>query len=308
MRQIKFKRGNTVREREMKVHGVFLVAVFFYLAYTQLISGQPLKDCQTSCGNVTVEYPFGTSPGCYYADDPSFKLTCSDKEKLFFRRNLEVINISHSGELRGWNNISYTCYNSQGNVSTYRHKSYMFNVVGCNALALLTTIGPQNYSTRCVSTCNSPWTVKGDCNGAGCCRTDVPVPFDNYSSFQTRPSHLENMTSVHDFSPCTYAFLAEIGTFHFDAPEDLKNLRNVSEFPLVLDWSIGHQTCEQVGNRSICGTNNNTCFDSVLRTGYNCKCKEGFEGNPYLSNQHGCKGTLQIFFFFWEFIFFLIHL
>ncbi|KAF3492736.1 hypothetical protein DY000_02055254 [Brassica cretica] len=162
----------------MKVHGVFLVAVFFYLAYTQLISGQPLKDCQTSCGNVTVEYPFGTSPGCYYADDPSFKLTCSDKEKLFFRRNLEVINISHSGELRGWNNISYTCYNSQGNVSTYRHKSYRlgnlslsgknkFNVVGCNALALLSTFGTQNYSTGCLSACDSPPAVNGDCNGAG---------------------------------------------------------------------------------------------------------------------------------------------
>nr|VDD56472.1 unnamed protein product [Brassica oleracea] len=189
----------------MKVHGVFLVAVFFYLAYTQLISGQPLKDCQTSCGNVTVEYPFGTSPGCYYADDPSFKLTCSDKEKLFFRRNLEVINISHSGELRGWNNISYTCYNSQGNVSTYRHKSYMFNVVGY-----------------------------------------------------------------------------------------LRNLRNVSQFPLVLDWSIGNQTCEQVGNKSICSMSNSLCFNSTRGTGYNCKCLEGFEGNPYLSNEHGCRGTPQI--------------
>ena len=81
MRQIKFKRGNTVREREMKVHGVFLVAVFFYLAYTQLISGQPLKDCQTSCGNVTVEYPFGTSPGYYYADDPDFRLTCNETDQ-----------------------------------------------------------------------------------------------------------------------------------------------------------------------------------------------------------------------------------
>ncbi|KAF3571910.1 hypothetical protein F2Q69_00061162 [Brassica cretica] len=218
----------------MKVHGVFLVAVFFYLAYTQLISGQPLKDCQTSCGNVTVEYPFGTSPGCYYADDPSFKLTCSDKEKLFFRRNLEVINISHSGELRGWNNISYTCYNSQGNVSTYRHKSYMFNVVGCNALALLSTFGTQNYSTGCLSACDSPPAVNGDCNGAG-------------------------------------------------------QMSLTRWFPLVLDWSFGNQTCEQVGNKSICSMSNSLCFNSTRGTGYNCKCLEGFEGNPYLSNEHGCR-------------------
>ncbi|CAF2109821.1 BnaC08g19780D [Brassica napus] len=97
------------------------------------------------------------------------------------------------------------------------------------------------------------------------------------------------MTSVHKFNPCTYAFLAEIGTFHFNGLGDLKNLRDIKAFPVVLEWSIGNQTCEQVGNRSICGTNNNTCFDSVPRTGYNCKCKEGLEGNPYLSNEHGCK-------------------
>ncbi|KAJ0247698.1 Wall-associated receptor kinase 2 [Hirschfeldia incana] len=284
----------------MKVQRLIFVAIFFYIAYTEPVNGTPRKGCQTRCGNVTVEYPFGTSPGCYYADDPDFHLTCNEKEKLVFGDNYEVINISHSGELRVMNNISCACYDSQGNLSNdsyytsytlgnvYLSHKNKFNVVGCNALALLTTIGPQNYSTGCVSTCNYPSTVKGDCNGAGCCRTDVSVPFDSYE-FETHPSRLENMTSVYNFSPCTYAFLAEIGTFHFDAQGDLKNLRNVSRFPLVLDWTIGYQTCDQVGNRSICSMyKNSTCFDSApapRRHGYNCKCLEGYEGNPYL----GCQ-------------------
>ncbi|CAN6896483.1 unnamed protein product [Brassica oleracea] len=283
----------------MKVQRLILVAVFFYLACTELVNGQPRKDCQTRCGNVTIEYPFGTSQGCYYADDPSFNLTCNDKEKLFFRNNIEVINISHSGELRVMTNTSYACYDSQGNSNGSRYYTYRlgslslshknkFNVVGCNAVALLSTFGPQNYSTGCLSACNFPPVANGDCNGAGCCRTDVSDPYDSYS-FQTRSSRLQNMTSVYDFNPCTYAFLAENGTFHFDALEDLKNLRNVNEFPLVLDWSIGNQTCEQVGNRSICGMFNSTCFNSTRGTGYNCKCLEGFEGNPYLSNEHGCQ-------------------
>ncbi|XP_013710290.2 wall-associated receptor kinase 1-like [Brassica napus] len=283
----------------MKVHGVFLVAVFFYLAYTQLVNGQPHKDCQTSCGNVTVEYPFGTSPDCYYADDPEFHLTCNEKERLVFGDNFEVIDISHSGELRVMNNVSYTCYDRQGDSSdeasyiytldnvSLSHKN-KFNVVGCNALALLSTFGPQNYSAGCVSTCNSPSTENGDCNGAGCCRTDVYVPLDN-KKFLTVSARLQNMTSVYDFNPCIYAFLAENGTFHFDALGDLKNLRNVSQFPLVLDWSVGNQTCDQVENTSICGMNNSTCFNSARGKGYNCKCLEGFEGNPYLSNKHGCK-------------------
>ncbi|KAL0798080.1 hypothetical protein Bca101_053254 [Brassica carinata] len=276
----------------MKVQLLILVATFFYLAYTQLVNGQPHKDCQTSCGNVKIEYPFGTSPDCYYAADPSFNLTCNDKEKLFFRRSLEIINMSHSGELRVMNNISYACYDSQGNSNgsiyyTYRlgnlslsHKN-KFTIVGCNAYAYLSTYGTQNYSTGCISAYASPPAANGGCHGAGCCSTDVSVPFDN-KKFETRPARLPNMNSVYDFNPCTYAFLMENGTFHFNALEDLKNLRNVSQFPLVLDWSIGNQTCEEVGNASMCGMRNNTCFDSNSRPGYNCKCIEGYEGNPYL--------------------------
>uniref|UniRef100_M4DIV0 Protein kinase domain-containing protein n=1 Tax=Brassica campestris TaxID=3711 RepID=M4DIV0_BRACM len=283
----------------MKVHGVFLAAVFFYVAYTELVSGQPRKDCQTSCGNVTIEYPFGTSPSCYYADDPSFNLTCNETDQKLLFGNIEVINMSPSGELRVWKNISYACYNSTGNLTDYSYhtttlgnlslsRKNEFTIVGCNAYAYLTTYGTQDFSTGCISACDSLPAGNGECNGAGCCSTRVSVPLDSYS-FRTRPARLENMTSVYDFNPCTYAFLAENGTFHFDALGDLKNLRNVSQFPLVLDWSIGNQTCEQVGNRSICGMFNSTCFNSTRGTGYNCKCLEGFEGNPYLSNEHGCQ-------------------
>ncbi|KAG2257261.1 hypothetical protein Bca52824_076555 [Brassica carinata] len=282
----------------MKVQNLILVATCLYLAYTQLVDGQPRKDCQTSCGTVTVEYPFGISQGCYYADDLNFKLTCNEKEKLLFGNNFEVINISHSGELRVMNNISYTCYDSQGNSTDAAYYTYTlasvslqqnkFTIVGCNAYAYLSTYGIQNYSTGCISACDSPPAANRGCNGAGCCSTDVSVPSDS-KKFRTRSFRLENTTSVYDFNPCTYAFLAENGTFHFDALGDLKNLRNVTEFPLVLDWSIGHQTCEQVGNAGICGTNNNTCFDSNSRAGYNCKCLEGYEGNPYLSNEQGCQ-------------------
>ncbi|KAF2618121.1 hypothetical protein F2Q68_00040992 [Brassica cretica] len=173
----------------MKVHGVFLVAVFFYLAYTHLVNGQPHKDCQTRCGNVTIEYPFGTSPSCHYADDPSFKLTCNDKEKLLFGRDFELYAYQH--------------------VTLHR------------------------------------W-------------------------------QMENV-------------MVKAAAVQMSLSQDLKNLRNVKEFPMVLDWSIGNQTSNEVGNTSVCGMNNSTCFDSNSRPGYNCKCLEGFEGNPYLSNEHGCQ-------------------
>ncbi|CAN7059211.1 unnamed protein product, partial [Brassica oleracea var. botrytis] len=294
-----WRKINKFRERsKMKVQHLILVATFFYLAFTQLVNGQPRKDCQTSCGNVKIEYPFGTSPGCYYADDPSFNLTCNEEGKLLFESDTEVINISHSGELRVWNNVSYACYNSTGDLSHEDYYPYSlanlslsrsnkFTLVGCNALAVLNTLGKRNHSTGCMSACDSLPVEYEDCNGEGCCRTDVSVPLGSYV-YHTFQSRVDEMTSVFDFNPCVYAFVAEIGTFHFNALEDLWNLRNVSQFPVVLDWSIGEQPCEEVGNTSICGLNT-ICFNSSLGTGYNCKCLEGFEGNPYLSNEHGCQ-------------------
>ena len=64
-----------------KVQSLILVAIFFYMAYTEPVNRTPRKGCQTRCGNVTVEYPFGTSPGYYYADDPDFRLTCNETDQ-----------------------------------------------------------------------------------------------------------------------------------------------------------------------------------------------------------------------------------
>nr|POF21701.1 wall-associated receptor kinase 2 [Quercus suber] len=60
--------------------------------------------------------------------------------------------------------------------------------------------------------------------------------------------------------------------------------------PMVLDWAIGTETCNDVTNKSsyICG-GNSTCIDSDIGSGYRCKCMDGYSGNPYL--RHGCQGV-----------------
>ncbi|XP_010498577.1 PREDICTED: wall-associated receptor kinase 2-like [Camelina sativa] len=271
------------------------LVAFFYLVYTQLVRGQthPREGCQTRCGNVTIEYPFGTSPGCYYANNRNFNLTCNEKEKLLLFGNIPVINISHSGELRVRVPPSYSCYNSGGIFNSSQSTTFglgdltlstknRFTAVGCNTFAFLSTYGVANHSFGCMSMCASPPEANGECSGKGCCESSIPR---GSNFFGVQPYSFNNHTFVHSFNPCSYAFLVENGTFNFDALEDLKNLRNVTDFPVVLDWSIGKQTCEQVGKTSICG-GNSTCFDSTRGVGYNCKCFEGFEGNPYLS--YGC--------------------
>uniref|UniRef100_A0A1J3DMC6 Wall-associated receptor kinase 5 n=1 Tax=Noccaea caerulescens TaxID=107243 RepID=A0A1J3DMC6_NOCCA len=284
----------------MKLQCLFLLAVFS-LAFSQLVKGQLLPHCQTSCGNVTIGYPFGTSPDCFYAQDRSFNVTCNKEGKLFFGRNIEIINMSHNGELRVKFNRSYTCYDSQGNRSGDSYYNYTlgnlslssnnrFTLVGCNAYALLTTFGNQGYSTGCTSFCNSRPAQSTNCNGQGCCTTDVSMPLDKLK-FRTRSSRFANTTpSVYEYNRCTYAFLVEDGQFNFSSTEDLWNLRSVTDFPVVLDWSIGKQTCEQVVRTSsyMCSENSD-CFNSARGTGYICKCRQGFEGNPYLRGRGGCK-------------------
>ncbi|CAE5958143.1 unnamed protein product [Arabidopsis arenosa] len=291
--------------------GVFLVAIFFFLGYTQLVKGQhqPRPDCQTRCGNLKIEYPFGISPGCYYDEYDSFNVTCdNEKEKLFIGINVEVVNFNHSAaQLSVLFNRSSDCDDEKRNETNetsiwYRLGSSSslspknkFTLVGCNALALLSTFGKQNYSTGCLSLCDSQPEANGECNGVGCCRTeDFSVPSDSYQ-FQYGSARLGNQTiksvdlfntSVYQFNPCTYAFLVEDGKFNFNSSQDLRNLRNVTRFPVALDWSIGNKTCEQVGSTNICG-GNTKCFDSTRGKGYICKCKDGFDGNPYLLD--GCQ-------------------
>jgi len=290
--------------------GVFLVVIFF-LAYTQLVKGQhqPREDCKLKCGNVTIEYPFGISTGCYYPEDDNFNLTCDVEEKLLLFGIIQVTNISHSGYVSVLFERFSECIYEQKNENTGTAYEYQlgssfslssnnkFTLVGCNALALLSTFGKQNYSTGCLSLCNSQPEANGRCNGVGCCTTeDFSVPFDS-DTFQFGSGRLRNQvnnsldlfnTSVYQFNPCTYAFLVEDGKFNFDSSKDLKNLRNVTRFPVALDWSIGNQTCEQAGSTRICGKNS-SCYNSTTRNGYICKCNEGYDGNPYRSE--GCKGT-----------------
>ncbi|CAF1927445.1 unnamed protein product [Brassica napus] len=202
-----------------KVHGLFLV-VIFSLAYTQLVKCQSKPSCQTKCGNVSIEYPFGTSPDCYYAGHSTFLLTCDETKNKLFTGNLQVINISHTGELRILNSISYSCYNSTDLTDRIIYNTTLvdftlsnknsFTAVGCNTYAVMTTtIGDRSYSTGCLSLCDSTQKEDGLCSGEGCCQTSVSS----------------------DFNPCFYAFLVEEGMFSFSPSQDLQNLRNVTEFP-----------------------------------------------------------------------------
>lgn len=275
---------------------VSLLALLF-VAGDPTTTWQPPLDCQKKCGNLTIEYPFGTSPGCYH--DESFLITCNqtgtEQKPLLRKGNVEVMSISLNGELRMLMNSSRACYNKKGKLIDY-YDQYIqlthfvlsiknkITAVGCDSYVYLNNYrGVRETSTGCLSVCKSSPPNDELCSGDGCCQAPIPI---GTSNFAVEPYSFDNHTDVFKFNPCSYAFLVEDGSFNFSASKDLVNLRNTTRFPVVIDWSIGDQKCDQIKNTSSC-RENSICVDSTSGPGYTCECKKGYEGNPYL----GCQGS-----------------
>ncbi|PWA78326.1 EGF-like calcium-binding domain-containing protein [Artemisia annua] len=89
--------------------------------------------CQTTCGNLTVAYPFGIGVGSGCSIDESFDLTCNstyNPPRLFVKSGEIQINKISDFEMWVTNFLGYRCYNQSGdidecdekrNISCYGH-------------------------------------------------------------------------------------------------------------------------------------------------------------------------------------------
>ncbi|KAL5230582.1 hypothetical protein ABZP36_029358 [Zizania latifolia] len=291
-----------------------LMLIVLSLASTAAsLIGKP--GCQTTCGGVTIPYPFGISAEGVNVNCslPGFEISCAKNNvPVLANTHIKVLNLSvmPRPEARVQLPVAWTCYNSTGGVidestgavdlnrtGVYRI-SDAYNelvVLGCNT-EVYTNSGPggnqyqNSFYTGCISYCKDSRSAQDDkCAGVGCCHVEIPPDLtDNWMYFQTGWPHA-NMT----FSPCDYAFFVEKEHYKFKV-SDLTNMRG-KLMPVRLDWAIrsniSNMSCAEAKTSLgyTCVSRNSECVNSTNGPGYFCNCTRGYEGNPYIID--GCTST-----------------
>ncbi|CAI8590341.1 unnamed protein product [Vicia faba] len=248
--------------------------------------------CNSTCGTVSVPFPFGMNePHCYA--HKWFEIECkfdnntsSDVPKPYLKSlNLEVIHFyPYSSKVEIMNPIYRSnCQKNKISINNrktvnLRDSPYIFSqaentflAVGCNNLAFLqsngTTVG------GCVSICDD----------------------DNNNEFNATLRGLREQSS----DGCGYALIVRHYLVRFDILNELKNREHA---PAVLEWEILNdmlinstfQLPPNCYNSKVTSLSNRT-------TGQQCRCSSGFYsdylyeiyGNPYLG---GCPVPEQDFY------------
>ncbi|PNX84309.1 wall-associated receptor kinase 2-like protein [Trifolium pratense] len=294
---------------------LLLIAVVAFLYTKAATQPMSLPNCPSKCGSVTIPYPFGTTEECSL--DNTFLIDCNNTSQIPFlpeNKNISVLNISlDDGVMRVAWPIASDCYTKKGELGelvnqtpqdinmTNFHISPTRNkliAVGCDTVGVVGVADSRgnNYLAGCMTYCNmhNDTTDNQSCSGVGCCEVSIPRGYMlrevNYVS-----GAIYNHSSVNDFNPCGYVFLAENGNYNFSRT-DLKLQKK--EFPVLLNWAVGNQTCDQAKNLTnyACKADKSTCHNSTERSGYFCKCPDGYQGNPYRSE--GCHEGIMYYFHF----------
>ncbi|XP_039023318.1 putative wall-associated receptor kinase-like 16 [Hibiscus syriacus] len=260
--------------------------------------------CRSRCGDVIIPYPFGTGGDCNITE--RFFITCNTSvtpnKPFLTTSNIEVINISLDGQLRILSRASYDCYNASGYRRWLDYRLWLgnrlagisinntknrFTAIGCDTYARVEGFLGQRYATGCLSLCNNITDVSdGSCSGIGCCQTSIPK---GVMSYNISLESFDNHADVLPRNPCSYAFVAENDNYTFSS-SDIRGFRfRNRRFPVTLDWRIGNKSCEvaKIDTKNFGCKENSDCVDSENNSGYFCKCIQGYDGNPYLSN--GCQ-------------------
>ncbi|KAL6642550.1 hypothetical protein ACP70R_020731 [Stipagrostis hirtigluma subsp. patula] len=264
-----------------------------------------------TCGNVSVPYPFGFTPGCYW---PGLNLTCDtthNPPRLLLGR-LEVVDISvGGGAMRvNYHRGSVVNMSTNGNISSdgswssfpfdgsFTEYGYALSdenelvLTGCNLVAtLLGDVG--ETGTQIISSCSTFCTSVRRSHGSDvvvlrCCHSPLVVG-STPERVQVRWLYAGNHTVEEE--EAVDVFVAEEGWVQDNVP-------GPRGIPLILQWGVTQglplplqvKDRECPGNTSamLCKSDRGSCvYETAPSRGYWCTCQDGFQGNPYVAG--GCQ-------------------
>ncbi|XP_028800370.1 wall-associated receptor kinase 3-like [Neltuma alba] len=286
-----------MREKSMELKLLILFLLLVAAMEAAISEAKSLKGCLKKCGEVEIPYPFGVGDNCSL--EKPFNLTCdTSTSTLFYGKNpVSSISVQH-GLMDVLFEVSKICGNQSeekhprlldaGHYFTISTSENMFVSVGCNILGRICSHheGQSTNFGGCLAICDQLPKNNNTCAGTGCCHGEIP-PQGKPSTYDFQATRAFSNYKVSNGNNCSYAFVAKNGWFSF-SPHHLLNFP-FEVTPVVLDWTVSNVSCQN-GSSPYCACKNNTYHvDYYSNAGhrYKCKCKPGFEGNPYYLD--GCQ-------------------
>ncbi|CAO2144390.1 unnamed protein product [Urochloa humidicola] len=324
---------------QLAVVAVLTLALHHLLGAAAEAPPMVLPGCPTTCGDVSVPYPFGISTNCslhgfdltcdHGHNPPRLLLSNGGSDMLLQVTDIYLDNatlrvmsgppiINHTSMVRTIEKTGWKLpIDERGPyVLSYDHNKFILVGCGYYAAALPNDNSPPvegKEAASCFSQCLTQdrrhWMPTdgggcSQCSGNGCCQASI-------STFN--PSYKVELSMVHaEREVQTIAVLiAEQGwidsrwcrmaglDWPFGTPPPPPDLSTV---PLVLEWAMNSTVpmnpgsvpdnitrCPMDRTSSACRSSHSLCVDmnTVTRSGYSCRCSEGYYGNPYLND--GCQ-------------------
>ncbi|KAM0856646.1 hypothetical protein ACQ4PT_048981 [Festuca glaucescens] len=239
-----------------------------------------MPDCIKFCGDVEVPYPFGIGPNasCYL---PGFNLTCDDTSRSGEARLLPdaegTLQVHHIDEKHLYLKAQHKGDATVSNVNGV-------TVASCTSLCGRSSDDDDHDDD------SSNLTVQCSGGSTGCCRGDILTPnydehHDGGYDVQLRWLGLNRSADLERFP--MRVFVAKHGWFDNSSVYiDLLQTRwppseETMRVPVYLKWEIV--------STSFCKSNHSARIKLPKgKGGYVCACKEGYDGNPYVTG--GCQG------------------
>nr|GME13880.1 putative wall-associated receptor kinase-like 16 [Ipomoea batatas] len=276
---------------------VLLLVLFFAPTATSISIAKP--KCDDRCGNVSIPFPYGLTQDCYL--NPDFLITCNTSyhppKPFLTDSDVEVKDISvKEHQVIIMKRVNSICYEKgerqsrlkqgyeSGSLKLYvNQNANKFVAFGCDTYAYVDGYGDdKSYKMEgCMASCVGIQEVtNGTCGGTGCCETEIPNVARNVYVSLDSINYYNN--TADDVNRCSYALVVKRDEFNFSSTMLTKGW-DVEKVPMVLDWTI---PAEKTPWQTAC--KENTTYVPLFNSKeYRCACKEGYEGNPYLS---GCQG------------------